>query len=215
MSGDIRSAFITLALSLPAIVLCLSIHETAHGGAAYLLSDRTARDSGRVTLSPMAHIDPIGFLCLLLFGFGWARPVPVNIANFRNRRWGMALTALAGPVSNFITAFIAYCLYFVVRMNMTNTFLWSLSQFLLIVASMSVGLGVFNLVPVHPLDGSRVLEYFLPARAVDWIEEHEQVIYVVFMVVILFTPILDRPLSIASSWMYSLLNWLTSLVVGF
>lgn len=138
MSGDIRSAFITLALSLPAIVLCLSIHETAHGGAAYLLGDRTARDSGRVTLSPMAHIDPIGFLCLLLFGFGWARPVPVNIANFRNRRWGMALTALAGPVSNFITAFIAYCLYFVVRMNMTNTFLWSLSQFLLIVASMSV-----------------------------------------------------------------------------
>ncbi len=93
MSGDIRSAFITLALSLPAIVLCLSIHETAHGGAAYLLGDRTARDSGRVTLSPMAHIDPIGFLCLLLFGFGWARPVPVNIANFRNRRWGMALTA--------------------------------------------------------------------------------------------------------------------------
>ena len=80
MSGDIRSAFITLALSLPAIVLCLSIHETAHGGAAYLLGDRTARDSGRVTLSPMAHIDPIGFLCLLLFGFGWARPVPVNIA---------------------------------------------------------------------------------------------------------------------------------------
>ena len=112
MSGDIRSAFITLALSLPAIVLCLSIHETAHGGAAYLLGDRTARDSGRVTLSPMAHIDPIGFMCLLLFGFGWARPVPVNIANFRNRRWGMALTALAGPVSNFITAFIAYCLYF-------------------------------------------------------------------------------------------------------
>ena len=111
MSGDIRSAFITLALSLPAIVLCLSIHETAHGGAAYLLGDRTARDSGRVTLSPMAHIDPIGFLCLLLFGFGWARPVPVNIANFRNRRWGMALTALAGPVSNFITAFIAYCLF--------------------------------------------------------------------------------------------------------
>ena len=215
MSGDIRSAFITVALSLPAIVLCLSIHETAHGGAAYLLGDRTARDSGRVTLSLMAHIDPIGFLCLLLFGFGWARPVPVNIANFRNRRWGMALTALAGPVSNFITAFIAYCLYFVVRMNMTNTFLWSLSQFLLIVASMSVGLGVFNLVPVHPLDGSRVLEYFLPARAVDWIEEHEQVIYVVFMVVILFTPILDRPLSIASSWMYSLLNWLTSLVMGF
>ena len=76
MSGDLRSAFITLALSLPAIVLCLSIHEAAHGGAAYLLGDRTAHDSGRLTLSPLAHIDPVGFICLLLFGFGWARPVP-------------------------------------------------------------------------------------------------------------------------------------------
>ena len=110
MSGDLRSAFITLALSLPAIVLCLSIHEAAHGGAAYLLGDRTAHDSGRLTLSPLAHIDPVGFICLLLFGFGWARPVPVNISNFKNRRTGMAVTALAGPAANFVTAFIAYCL---------------------------------------------------------------------------------------------------------
>ena len=114
LSGDLRSAFITLALSLPAIVLCLSVHEAAHGGAAYMLGDRTARDSGRLTLSPMAHIDPVGFLCLLLFGFGWARPVPVNISNFKNRRTGMAATALAGPVANFVTAFVAYCLYFLV-----------------------------------------------------------------------------------------------------
>ena len=97
MSGDIRSAFITLALSLPAIVLCLSIHETAHGGAAYLLGDRTARDSGRVTLSPMAHIDPIGFLCLLLFGFGWAKPVPVDSRYFtKNAKAKMALTLWRG-----------------------------------------------------------------------------------------------------------------------
>ena len=109
LRGDLRTAFITLALSLPAIVLCLSVHEAAHGAAAYLLGDRTARNAGRVTLSPLAHIDPMGFVCLLLFGFGWARPVPVNISNFKNRRWGMALTALAGPLSNFVTAFIAYC----------------------------------------------------------------------------------------------------------
>ena len=162
MSGDLRSAFITLALSLPAIVLCLSIHEAAHGGAAYLLGDRTAHDSGRLTLSPLAHIDPVGFICLLLFGFGWARPVPVNISNFKNRRTGMAVTALAGPAANFVTAFIAYCLYFVVWIYGNSVFMQVLGEFLAIVASMSVGLGVFNLIPVHPLDGSRVLDAYLP-----------------------------------------------------
>ena len=182
MSGDLRSAFITLALSLPAIVLCLSIHESAHGGAAYLLGDRTARDSGRVTLSPLAHIDPIGFLCLLLFGFGWARPVPVNITNFKNRRWGMALTALAGPLSNFVTAFIAYCLYFVVRMHGSSAFLWSLAQFLAIVASMSVGLGVFNLIPVHPLDGSRVLDAFMPFSWSLKLQKYQNIILIVFII---------------------------------
>ena len=181
MSGDIRSAFITLALSLPAIVLCLSIHESAHGGAAYLLGDRTARDSGRVTLSPLAHIDPMGFVCLLLFGFGWARPVPVNIVNFKNRRWGMALTALAGPISNFITAFAAYCLYFVVRMNGSSAFMWSLAQFLAIVASMSVGLGVFNLIPVHPLDGSRVVDAFLPFSWSLKLQKYQNIILLVFI----------------------------------
>lgn len=162
LRGDLRTAFITLALSLPAIVLCLSVHEAAHGAAAYLLGDRTARNAGRVTLSPLAHIDPMGFVCLLLFGFGWARPVPVNISNFKNRRWGMALTALAGPLSNFVTAFIAYCLYLLVWMNSSSVFMQTLGMFLSIVGSMSIGLGVFNLIPVHPLDGSRVVDAFLP-----------------------------------------------------
>ena len=132
---------------------------------------------------------------LLLFGFGWARPVPVNIANFRNRRWGMALTALAGPVSNFITAFIAYCLYFVVRMNMANTFLWSLSQFLLIVASMSVGLGVFNLVPVHPLDGSRVVDAFMPFSWSLKLQKYQNIIFFVFIVALWF------------GWLDGIMDW--------
>ena len=196
MSGDIRSAFITLALSLPAIVLCLSIHETAHGGAAYLLGDRTARDSGRVTLSPMAHIDPIGFLCLLLFGFGWARPVPVNIANFQEQTLGhgadcalpVRYPTLSPPLSR--TACI-----FVVRMNMTNTFLWSLSQFLLIVASMSVGLGVFNLVPVHPLDGSRVVDAFLPFSWSLKLQKYQNIIFFVFIVALWF------------GWLDGIMDW--------
>lgn len=181
MSGDLRSAFITLALSLPAIVLCLSIHEAAHGGAAYLLGDRTAHDSGRLTLSPLAHIDPVGFICLLLFGFGWARPVPVNISNFKNRRTGMAVTALAGPAANFVTAFIAYCLYFVVWIYGNSVFMQVLGEFLAIVASMSVGLGVFNMIPVHPLDGSRVLDAYLPFSWSLKLQRYQPVIILVFI----------------------------------
>ncbi|HIX10840.1 MAG: site-2 protease family protein [Clostridiaceae bacterium] len=181
MSGDLRSAFITLALSLPAIVLCLSIHEAAHGGAAYLLGDRTAHDSGRLTLSPLAHIDPVGFICLLLFGFGWARPVPVNISNFKNRRTGMAVTALAGPAANFVTAFIAYCLYFVVWIYGNSVFMQVLGEFLAIVASMSVGLGVFNLIPVHPLDGSRVLDAYLPFSWSLKLQRYQPVIILLFI----------------------------------
>ena len=181
MSGDLRSAFITLALSLPAIVLCLSIHEAAHGGAAYLLGDRTAHDSGRLTLSPLAHIDPVGFICLLLFGFGWARPVPVNISNFKNRRTGMAVTALAGPAANFVTAFIAYCLYFVVWIYGNSVFMQVLGEFLAIVASMSVGLGVSNLIPVHPLDGSRVLDAYLPFSWSLKLQRYQPVIILVFI----------------------------------
>lgn len=181
MSGDLRSAFITLALSLPAIVLCLSIHEAAHGGAAYLLGDRTAHDSGRLTLSPLAHIDPVGFICLLLFGFGWAQPVPVNISNFKNRRTGMAVTALAGPAANFVTAFIAYCLYFVVWIYGNSVFMQVLGEFLAIVASMSVGLGVFNLIPVHPLDGSRVLDAYLPFSWSLKLQRYQPVIILLFI----------------------------------
>ena len=165
MSGDLRSAFITLA----------------HGGAAYLLGDRTAHDSGRLTLSPLAHIDPVGFICLLLFGFGWARPVPVNISNFKNRRTGMAVTALAGPAANFVTAFIAYCLYFVVWIYGNSVFMQVLGEFLAIVASMSVGLGVFNLIPVHPLDGSRVLDAYLPFSWSLKLQRYQPVIILLFI----------------------------------
>lgn len=195
LSGDLQSAFITLALSLPAIVLCLSVHEAAHGGAAYLLGDRTARDAGRITLSPLAHVDPFGFLCLLLFGFGWARPVPVNISNFKNRRWGMAITALAGPLANFLTAFVAYCLYAVVWIYGTGAFMQTVNLFLSIVASMSVGLGVFNLIPVHPLDGSRVLDAFLPFSWSLKLQKYQNIFLLVFI------------LALWRGWLDGIMSW--------
>lgn len=188
-SGDLQQAIIVLALSLPAVVLCLSVHEAAHGGAAYLLGDRTAYSAGRVTLSPRAHIDPWGFACLLLFGFGWARPVPVNISNFKNRRWGMALTALAGPASNLLTAFVFYCLYFALGWRFAQSssmFIVAILMFCQIVASMSVGLAVFNLIPVHPLDGSRVVDAFMPFSWSLKLQKYQSIIMLVFVLALWF-----------------------------
>lgn len=167
-SGGVRSLLITILLTLPAVVLCLSVHETCHGLAAYALGDRTAANQGRLTLDPLAHIDPMGFICMLLLGFGWAKPVPVNSSNFKNRRLGMALVAAAGPASNFIMGVIGYLLYFAVATAASGAsgylglFALVISQFFRYVASLSVGLGTFNLIPVYPLDGYRVLDAFLP-----------------------------------------------------
>ncbi len=210
-SGDIRTAFVTLALSLPAIVLCLSVHEAAHGGVAYLLGDRTARDSGRVTLSPLAHIDPWGFICLLLFGFGWARPVPINVANFKNKRLGMALTALAGPFANLLTAFIAcgpFLLIFPQADIGTNPFAYTVALFLRIVISMSVGLCVFNLIPVHPLDGSRVVDAFMPFSWSMKLQKYQQIIMLVFILMLWFGW-LDGVMSVVTNAVFrlSVLFW--------
>ncbi len=167
-SGGIRGLLITLLLTLPAVILCLSIHETCHGLAAYALGDRTAANQGRLTLDPMAHIDPMGFLCMLLLGFGWAKPVPVNTSNFKNRRAGMAIVAAAGPVSNFLIGFVGYLLYFFISYatasmsGVAGLFVWVIAQFFRYLATLSIGLGTFNLLPVYPLDGYRVLDAFLP-----------------------------------------------------
>lgn len=170
LNDGIRGLIVTLLLTLPAVVLCLSIHELCHGLAAYALGDHTAAAQGRLTLDPMAHLDPTGFLCMLLLGFGWARPVPVNSSNFKNRRLGMSIVAAAGPLSNFILAFLSYLLFFAITYltqdaaGMPGLFAWVVGLFFRYLASLSVGLGTFNLLPVYPLDGSRILDGFLPYR---------------------------------------------------
>lgn len=182
MNGGIRGLIVTLLLTLPAIVLCLSVHETCHGLAAYALGDRTAASQGRLTLDPMAHIDPMGFLCMLFLGFGWARPVPVNCANFKNRRTGMAIVAAAGPASNFMLGFIGYFVYFAVTYftadftGVPGLFTWVIGQFFRYLASLSIGLGAFNLLPVYPLDGSRIVDAFLPLRWSMKLREYQSVL---------------------------------------
>ncbi len=148
---------------IPAVLIALTVHEMCHGYAAYLLGDDTAKSQGRLSFNPIDHIDPIGLLCMIFFGFGWAKPVPVNLANLKNRKVGMSLVALAGPLSNFVLAFV--CLLIVFSMGaagISGDVATALVSFLVTLASLSVGLGVFNLLPVPPLDGSNIIYPFMP-----------------------------------------------------
>ena len=152
-----------------AVLLCLTVHETCHGLAAYALGDPTARDRHRLSLNPLRHIDWLGLAMMLAVGFGWAKPVPVDPRYFKKPKRGMALTALAGPVSNFLLAFLAITFsnhVLVGRITTETCFAYRLYRFLNDdVAILSIGLGVFNLLPVPPLDGAKVLWAFLPDRA--------------------------------------------------
>ncbi len=153
---------------LAAVLLCLTVHETCHGLAAYALGDPTARRAHRLSLNPLRHIDWFGLLMMFAAGFGWAKPVPVDPNFFKKPKQGMALTALAGPVSNFLLAFLmlfaAKIIFSGASWTQTNEAIFDL---MLTVAVLSIGLGLFNLVPIPPLDGSKVLFSVLPDRAYD------------------------------------------------
>ena len=189
-AGDMRALLIGVLLVVPSVVICLTIHECAHGLAARLMGDHTAELAGRLTLDPMAHIDPWGFLCLMLFGFGWAKPVPVNVSNFKNRRAGDAVTALAGPVSNFLLAFVAFFGMTALGqvLPLRSNFEIILLQFLWYLGALSAGLGVFNLIPIYPLDGSHVLNSILPfdlqRRWNNFIARYQSVLLLVFILVL-------------------------------
>ena len=166
---------------IPAALIAISIHEMSHAWAAWLLGDRTAQAQGRLNLNPLSHIDPLGFLCMIFFGFGWAKPVPVNPYYFKNRRVGMAVTAFAGPLSNFILGFAAMIIYVLVFMAQPGGLLMALAHFLMILGSLSIGLGVFNLLPIPPLDGSKILFMFLPSKAVSWFYKYDGYIRLVLL----------------------------------
>lgn len=189
-----NETLIDLLLSLPAVLLSLTLHECAHGWIAYRLGDPTARDLGRLTLNPLRHIDPIGALSLLFFHIGWAKPVPINPRNFRRPRAGMALTAAAGPLSNFLLAFFSTFVFLLIdsaaeripgsSYGASNLylFLYYLFRFFYLLHLMNLMLGLFNLLPLTPLDGSRILYLFLPKRAYYWFVRHEREIYIFVLI---------------------------------
>ena len=164
--GDLPSYLISLLLSLPVILLALSVHEAAHGFAAWRLGDPTARNFGRLTLNPLKHLDPYGFICMLLVGFGWANPVPVNSRYFKKPRRDIALVGLAGPLSNLLLAVVFLLLLrfvgfgWLAQLPIANQLQFNLVYFTCVLlyygVYMNVTLAIFNLLPVPPLDGSRI-----------------------------------------------------------
>ena len=162
------SYLIRIALGIIPAFICIVLHEMSHGAVAYALGDDTAKRAGRLTLNPLAHVDWMGLVAMALLHFGWAKPVPVNMNRFKNPKMGMAVTALAGPVSNFLIAVIFLFLYgllfYPLRKAGTAVSGHALSL-VLTTAQMSLTLGIFNLIPIPPLDGSKVLFSFLPNRA--------------------------------------------------
>ncbi len=171
---------------IPAALLAITFHEMAHGWAAYALGDNTARNAGRLTLNPLAHIDPIGFLCILIAGIGWAKPVPINPFYFKHRKRDIALTALAGPAANILLCFIGFFIYFGIMLFSTNRILIALAEFFMYTASISAGLAVFNLLPVPPLDGSKILYPLLPNDVLAKILPYEGTIRLVLLVAVFF-----------------------------
>ena len=164
------------ALRVAAVFLCLTVHETCHGLAAYALGDPTAKRMHRLSLNPLRHIDWFGLVMMFAAGFGWAKPVPLDPRYFRKPKQGMALTALAGPVSNLLLALLAMLLGRLVYEYAPYTPFWDglLGFLLLQLAPLSVGLGLFNLLPIPPLDGSKVLAMFLPDRAYVTLMRYER-----------------------------------------
>lgn len=171
---DLSSA-LDAALRVVSVMLCLTIHETCHGLAALSLGDSTAKSMHRLSLNPLRHIDWLGLLMMFTMGFGWAKPVPVDPRYFKNPKKGMALTALAGPVSNFMLAFSLILLSKGIYLYADYTLVWDvIFNFLLSTAALSIGLGLFNLLPIPPLDGSKVLGALLPDRAYFTLMRYER-----------------------------------------
>ncbi len=214
-------------LSLPVILMALSVHESAHGYAAYKLGDPTARNLGRITLNPIKHIDIFGFLCMIFFHVGWAKPVPIAARNFKNPRRDMAISGAAGPISNLLLAIIHlivlriamifivpifwdeavdfYNAYYLYNQAYTGTLAFTVVSLLVYIftlgVTLNVMLAIFNLIPIPPFDGSRIFYAFLPPKWYFGIMKYERYIMLGFLVLFAFG-FLSGPLY----WMESLIT---------
>ncbi len=225
-----RSTLISYVLILPVILLALSIHETAHGYVASKLGDPTAKSLGRLTLNPLQHIDVFGFLCMLFFHFGWAKPVPVNARYFKKPRRDMALTSAAGPAANILLAlvfaallrleillvdsFFSADLLAVLSGAQTGTafnMLTVLNYILYMGVLLNISLAIFNLIPIPPFDGSRVAYVLLPQKLYFHVMRYEQIIMIVILLLFWCVPFFSELISTATGGLANLVLWIFGL----
>ncbi|WP_295419724.1 site-2 protease family protein [uncultured Subdoligranulum sp.] len=207
------SGYQVLQYLLRAIVVLIAIpfHEAAHALVSHWLGDDTALRAGRLSLNPMRHFDPLGALCMLIGGVGWARPVGINPRNYRNPKVGMAISAAAGPVSNFLLAWLSMILYKVVLYSGLAGRVSPLAMFLYDMVVMNLSLAVFNLIPVPPFDGSRIVLLFLPERLYFKAMRYERYIMLAVLALV-FLGALNVPLSVAVNFLWNRLVDLTGFV---
>ncbi len=186
-------------------LICITLHELSHGLVAWRLGDDTAKRAGRLTLNPLRHLDPMGLLMMLVFRFGWAKPVPVNMLKFKNPKRGMALTALAGPACNLLISVVFLFLYGLLLRRLTGSAVGEVVlEFLELTAYISLGFCIFNLIPVPPLDGSKILLSVLSDRAYWKLMQYERYGSIA-LILLVWSGVLGRPLSRVIRSAYGLL----------
>lgn len=214
-SGLSAAYVFALVLSRVFVVFfCMPVHETAHAWAASKMGDQTAKNLGRITLNPFAHLDLIGTVMIFLFGIGYAKPVPVMDRNFKDPKKGMALTALAGPISNLIMAFIAAVVYYIFLFftyRIDNEAISLVQNFLYFASYINVSLAVFNLFPIPPLDGSKVLAMLIPTKYYFKYMEYERYIMIGLMI-LLFTGLLSTPIAFVSDLVMKVITFIPRLI---
>ncbi|MCL2842389.1 MAG: site-2 protease family protein [Oscillospiraceae bacterium] len=206
------SMLLNMLLSVIPILFCLTIHELAHGAVAYALGDDTAKRAGRLTLNPIRHIDPMGFLMMLVARFGWAKAVPVDMRNFKRPKAGMAITALAGPMSNFLLAALIFLFQIpIVRLLQGDGIGFIVGDLLRLTGMISIFLGVFNLLPIPPLDGSKVLFSLLPDRHYLWLMRYERYGFFLLLLLMFFGMREDGAIR---TFMNSAVTWFIEITAG-
>ena len=214
------NSILGLVLTLPGVIIAITFHEAAHAFVAVKLGDNTPRNQGRLSLNPLSHLDPFGFILLIFAHIGWGKPVEINPRNFDEKismDTGEAIVSLAGPLMNFILAIVFTIIYVLIAKFATSFVVTQIGMLIATIIQytiiVNIGLGVFNLIPLPPLDGSKIFKRFLSYNARRWLEEKEQIFYIVFLI-LWITGLAGTIISPVINAIYNGISWVVISILG-